>query len=390
MSHHPSGHTPSLIATTEAFHTCIEALRHVPSLAFDLEFDANLRRYGVTLGLIQIALPDDRSFLIDPLVKELDLALLWRLFEDPSIQKLVHSPGEDLRLLHSLGCFPQNVYDTEITARLLDYEHTSLTRMLEGKLNVTISGGQQRSNWLQRPLTHEQIIYAAADALHLHALKRILDEEAAARGLTAFVEDEQAALARARYDKAPRTTFLKPLDERNFSPHQQHILQALLSQRDAWAREANRPLFKVADDSALRAMVEAGRTPRTENAKAALVAPYNSDDYAGVLVETYETAAREADARRLSHGAAQRPRMTREQRQAREQGARDRTEKFPPVQAALAQEYGTFAARYLLSNTTVESITKGETSLTRMDRPYRRRVILEKAAALGIDLSLYD
>lgn len=382
--------SPHLVTTTGALDACASELSASPSFAFDLEFDANLRRYGVTLGLIQIALPDHRSFLIDPLVKELDLAILWQIFEEPRIQKLVHSPGEDLRLLHSLGCFPQNVYDTEITARLLDYEHTSLSKMLEAKLGVTLGGGQQRSNWLQRPLTNEQIEYAAADALHLHALKSILDKEAEARSLTSFVEDEQAALSRARYGKAPRNTLLKPNDQRSYSVHQQYILEALLKWRDAWAREVNRPTFKVVDEAALRAMVEAQRVPGPETAKAALVAPYNGDSHVDALIETYETALHEAEAQRLSHGPAPRPRMSREQRQAREQGARDRTEKFAPVQAALAQEYGTFAARFLVSNTMVESITKGDTSLSGLDRPYRRRVILEKAAALGIDLSRYD
>ena len=390
MSRPSSAFAPQLISTPGALASAILEISPQPSFAFDLEFDANLRRYGVTLGLIQIALPDDRSFLIDPLAKDLDLAPLWRVFEEPSVQKLVHSPGEDLRLLHSLGCFPINLYDTEITARLLDYEHTSLTRMLEAKLGVTLGGGQQRSNWLQRPLTQEQVIYAAADALHLHALKKILEEEAAARGLAAFVADEQAALSRARYEKAPRATFLKPADERNLSLHQQHILQALLAKRDAWAREANRPLFKVADEAALRAMAETGHIPKPDTAKAALVAPFNTEAYAGELVDTYENALREANARGLSDGPAPRPRMSREERQRREQGARDRTEKFAPVQAALAQEYGNFAARYLLSNTMVESITKGDTSLRSLDKPYRRAVILKKAASLRIDLSRYD
>ena len=172
---------PELVATPSRLDACIQALRASPSLAFDLEFDSNLRGYGVTLGLIQIALPDNRCYLIDPLA-DLDLAPLWAVMEDASIQKLVHSPGEDLRLLHSLKCYPANLYDTEIAARLLDYERTSLTVMLETKLGVTLGGGQQRSNWLQRPLTHEQIVYAAADALHLHALQKVLDEEAARRG----------------------------------------------------------------------------------------------------------------------------------------------------------------------------------------------------------------
>lgn len=384
-----SSAVPQLIATASTLMSCVEILSATPSLAFDLEFDSNLRGYGVTLGLIQIAMPDDRCYLIDPLA-DLDLATVWSVLEEPTIQKLVHSPGEDLRLLHSLGCFPTNVYDTEITARLLNYEHTSLSKMLEAKLGVTLGGGQQRSNWLQRPLTREQIDYAAADALHLHALKKLLDEEAETRGLTDFVTDEQAALSRARYNTAPRTTFLKPIDQRTFSLHQQHILQALLAQRDAWAREANRPLFKVADDAALRTIVEASRTPRSETAAAALVAPFNNEHYSGALIEVYEAAVREADVRRLPHGAAPRPRMSREERQAREQGARDRTEKFAPVQAALAAEYGMFAARYLLSNTMVETITKGDATLTSLDRPYRRGVILEKADALGIDMSTYS
>lgn len=383
-----SAATPQVIATPAALAACVEALNASPSLAFDLEFDSNLRGYGVTLGLIQIALPDDRCYLIDPLAG-LDLAPLWAVLEDASIQKLVYSPGEDLRLLHSLKCLPADVYDTEITARLLDYEHTSLSKMLEAKLGVILGGGQQRSNWLQRPLTSEQIVYAAADALHLHALKMILDDEAAAHGLSDFVVDEQAALSRARYNIQPRTTFLKPIDERTFSPWQQHVLQALLAQRDAWAREANKPLFKVADDAALRAMVEVARILSDDTVRAALIGPFQSAKYVDALTGCYEEAAREADARGLSHGPAPRPRMSREARMAREQGARDRTEKFAPVQAALAAEYGTFAARYLLSNTMVETITKGEATLTTLDRPYRRRVILEKAEKLGIDLSPY-
>ena len=120
--------------------------------------------------------------------------------------------------------------------------------MLEEKLGVVLSGGQQRSNWLARPLTAAQQVYAAADALHLFDLKAVLDAELRERELWDFAQDEQSFLSAQRFLRPDRDTFLKSADEHHFSPWQQHVLNALLATRDAIAQQRARPTFHIADE----------------------------------------------------------------------------------------------------------------------------------------------
>ncbi len=371
-----------LIDTPAALKRALAQLESQPSLAFDLEFDSNFRRYGVSLCLIQVSTPQQDSFLIDPLAG-LDLAPLYTgVFENEGILKLVHSPGEDLRLLHSLGCFPRPLWDTEITARLLNYEQTSLSAMLESKLGVVLSGKQQRSNWFQRPLTDEQLRYAAADAAHLHALKAVLDAEAAAKGRTALVEAEQAALSGQRFEPAPRSSFLKPADERNLSPWSRYVLNAVLGARDAIARARNRPAFQIADDKPLRELVLDGIGTPGDVLRRSLAGPFRTDRHVAQLVDAYTDAVREAGSQNLSQA-----RPPREKVPARVRIDRDRL--FTPVQNVLAERYGLFTARFLLSNGAVGDVLEGRRTLSTLGSGLRRDIITGIAQELGLDVARY-
>jgi len=380
----PRPATPPLIQTPAALDAALATLRAVPSLAFDLEFDANLRGYGLSLGLIQLATPDGEAILIDPLAG-LDLRPLWDVMEDRGILKLVHSPGEDLRLLHGLGVFPALLFDTEIPARLLNYERSSLSAMLEAKLGVELSGAQQRSNWMARPLSRAQLDYAAADALHLHDLKAALDAECADRGIGWVVESEQAALSAWRCDTTPRTDFLKSADLRHLSPHAQHILQTLMRHRDETARAENVPPFRIADEGWLRALA-------TDPAAPAVVRPdaASTRKWVATFKDVRQEAADEADRLELSTALPPRVRPTREERQAQARADRDKHQLFAPIQARLAEEWGTFAARYLLSNGQVGDILRGETTLRGSGREARREILHRIAADLGLSLEAYD
>ncbi len=371
-----------LIDTPPALNAALEVLRRQPSIAFDLEFDSNYRRYGTTLCLIQISTAGGENFIIDPLVK-LDLRPLWQIFEDPKILKLVHSPGEDLRILHGLGCFPAPLWDNETTARVLDYEKTSLSALLEEKLGVVLSGTQQRSNWLQRPLTAAQLSYAAADAAHLHELKAVLDTEAEAKGLMPLVISEQEFLAQKRIEAPDENVFLKPADVRGLSPWQQHLLHALLAERDALAKARNRPAFQVADAALLRTLVadEEGISPESAIYKS-LQKPYNTAEYSTRLLEAYANALREAEAQKLS-----RSKPRRERHEPHVQADKDAL--FAPVQVALAGKFGTHAARFLLSNGAVTDLLHHRKTLSTLGSVARKEAILEAAEKLGLDMSGY-
>jgi ribonuclease D len=377
----------SYIENQAALDACVTRLGAAEELAFDLEFDSHSFAYGVNLALIQIADPAG-CFLIDPLA-DLDLKGLFAVFEDPAVRKLAHSSGEDLRLLHSLGCVPENVYDTEVAARLLNYEATSLASMLAAKLGIQLDKKQQRSNWLKRPLTPEQLHYAALDVQYLHALKAALEPELQAAGLLEFTNDEQAALSRIVYKAEERSSFLKPADSYQLSPYDQFVLDGLLRFRDELAREMNRPAFQIIDEQLLRTLTAGQIDPEDVPFEKGIHGRLRNAGFGRKVRARYERLLAAADNDELSRELPERRRLTREAHAARQQAEADRKDKFAPVQEALAARYGTFAARMLLSNTLVGEILRGAANFDELQRPYRTQVIRRTAQELGIDLTPY-
>ncbi len=360
----------------------LQSLRTQPSLAFDLEFDSHRNAYGVNLCLVQVA-SSDVCYIIDPLT-ELDMRALWDVFEDASIRKIVHSPGEDLRLLHSLGCFPKNVFDTEVVAKLLNYEQTSLSAMLDAKLGYSLNKAQQRSNWLRRPLSKEQIAYAAEDVTGLHALREILVEEAEAAGLTPFVDEEQEALSTTIHQSERRDFFLKPGDVMNLSPYDQQVLNALFCFRDELARKLNRPAFQVMDESLIRALAGGELSADDLPYEKGVYGGYRNPRFAQQLAERLESI--HADAAPLSRQRP--PRERTDGRASRAQQDAERAAVFAPIQQELARRFGEHAARFMLSNGVVSEILKGNMNIGKLKR-YRQGLIQEIAAEKGIDLQRY-
>ena len=181
------------ITDNAALEQCVSQLNAAESFSIDLEFDKNHYRYGFNLCLMQI-LCDGQCYLIDPLSKGLDIALVFPPIENPEIIKVVYTFGEDLRLLHNLGCSPKNIFDLSIAASLLDYQQASLSNILNTVLGIEVGKSAQKSNWFLRPLTDRQMQYAAEDVLHLPALKKALDQLAETRGVMPWIKEENAVV----------------------------------------------------------------------------------------------------------------------------------------------------------------------------------------------------
>ena len=383
---HPAGQKPvHYIDQPEDMLRCVQDLAAQESIAFDLEFDNNLRSYGVTLCLIQVATPV-ACYVIDPFAA-IDLSSLYALFEDERIQKIVHAPGEDLRLLHSLSCYPKNLFDTEVPAKLLNYEQTSLSVMLQEKLGHTMSKQQQKSNWLQRPLTDLQIQYAADDVAYLHALRAILIDEAAQKGLMPFVEDDQAAMSTTIYKQEAKESFLKPADFYTLSPREQYVLNALYLFRDGVAREINKPAFQVMDDEFVRDLAADRAAPRKLLTAVGVHRKLKNDGAVSQLNATLKKARDEAA--HLSDQLPPRERLSNEQYAAKEKAARDKARIFTPIQQALAARFGTYAARFMFSNSAVSDLLTSKVRVGEM-KPYRRDLLRDIAKELKIDLRDYE
>ena len=103
---------------------------------------------------------------------------LIRVLGDESVLKIFHFARFDLAaLFYHLGVMPRPVYCTKIASRLSRAytDRHGLKDLVGELLRVDLSKQQQSSDWGAETLSPAQLDYAAADVLHLHALKEKLD-----------------------------------------------------------------------------------------------------------------------------------------------------------------------------------------------------------------------
>ena len=123
---------------------------------------------------------------------------LVKLLNDPKRIKLFHYARFDLAVLsNAFGVMPGPVYCTKIASRIARTytDKHGLKDLVKELLGQDISKQQQSSDWGADTLSDAQIAYAAADVLHLHALKDRLD--------TMLVREGRAELAKSCFGFLP-------------------------------------------------------------------------------------------------------------------------------------------------------------------------------------------
>ncbi len=163
------------------------------ALALDTEF-VRERTYYPRLCLIQAAAADDVA-LIDALAIA-DGGALAPLLTDPTRPKLLHAARQDIEALLPVTGIPlAPVFDTQQAAALLGFPaqvgYAELVRQL---LGIELAKGHARTDWARRPLSAEQLAYAADDVRHLPALAAALEERLEAAGRRGWLDQESAAL----------------------------------------------------------------------------------------------------------------------------------------------------------------------------------------------------
>jgi ribonuclease D len=116
---------------------------------------------------------------------------LQRLLADAGVIKLFHFARFDIAALkHAFGVTARPVYCTKTASRLVRTftDRHGLKDLCKDLLGVELKKEQQSSDWGAAELTQEQLRYAAADVVHLHALRAKLDEMLAREGRTALAQ----------------------------------------------------------------------------------------------------------------------------------------------------------------------------------------------------------
>ncbi len=228
-----------------------QQLRREPWIALDTEF-VRERTYYARLCLIQIATAD-QLFCVDPLALD-DLAALLDVVYDPKIVKVLHSARQDLEVFYDLrGAVPAPVFDTQIAAALLGFDdQIGYAALVEQLIGLRLDKLHTRTDWSTRPLTQEQLVYAADDVRHLPAIYHQLTAKLNELQRSNWVSEECRRLTDpALYANDPDNAYKRIKKGRSLIPANQQVLRALASWRERTAQTRNLPRSWVLRDAIL-------------------------------------------------------------------------------------------------------------------------------------------
>lgn len=247
-------------------------------IALDTEFIRTDTFYPIP-GLYQVA-SGSAIFLIDPLPIE-DWQPLKDYLQNPETLKVVHACQEDLELIFAhLQIVPANVFDTQLANAYVSEDYSlSYARLVEQNLGVQLDKQQTRSDWLQRPLSDDQLLYAVADVVHLvkiyQQLQQALHDK---QRWTWFQEDMQQRCA--YQEPQPQLYYRQVRRAWQLNPQQLTTLQKLCEWRERIARKLDKPRNRVVWDEHLFAFAQVRQLSESTLNKylpAAVVRRYGQD-----------------------------------------------------------------------------------------------------------------
>ena len=374
------------IADNKELEHCITSLNNCTEIAIDLEFDKNRYRYGFNLCLMQIYTGKE-CFLIDPLSRDLEIEKVFPVLEDPEIQKVVFAFGEDLRLLHSIGCFPKNIYDLDVVTSLLNYAPASLTSFLKEIAGIEVGKSSQQSNWFKRPLSERQLHYAAEDVIYLFHLKEVLLKQAHEAGITNWIAEENSMFDDLDFSDQEHNMVLKQKDKKDLSMFEWFVFSRLMEFIDGKAKKLNKPAYFIIDKNFL---YDISREPSAIDGWENVNGIYKSlrnENFINELKAELVASIAEAETLGLSRTDRADQPLSREEYLALRDEQRKigmiKNQIFIPIQQRLEEDFGRNVKSYILSNRQMKEIITGECRIP----DYKKELFRKYAEELQLDIS---
>lgn len=234
-------------------------LRGRERLALDTEFVGE-DRFLPRLELIQVAAVDLCAVIDVPAVGALDSFL--ELLGDLRIEKVFHAGRQDLDIFYAqAGQVPAPVFDTQVAAAMVGYgTQVAYAQLVQRVLGKRLEKSHTLSNWSQRPLTREQIVYALEDVQFLLPVYDHLRQRLESFGRLEWAKEEFARLTVKPSEGAgdPRNRYQRIRGWDNLKPRSAAVLRELVAWREEEARRRNLPRGRVIRDEIL---LELARRP---------------------------------------------------------------------------------------------------------------------------------
>lgn len=178
-------------------------------VAVDTEF-LREKTYFPRLCLIQVNAGGSIA-AIDPILIE-DLSPLAAIFEDPDVVKVFHACSQDLEVLwDGMGCVCRNVFDTQVAAAFLGLrQQIGYGPLVDAYCGVSLPKAEALTDWSQRPLDPEQLVYAEDDVRYLPQIYETMCNKLVDSDRLSWVLPEMdEASDPLRFRKDPRDAYLR-------------------------------------------------------------------------------------------------------------------------------------------------------------------------------------
>lgn len=231
---------------------------------FDTEFHRE-RSYFPHLALLQVAWADGVA-LIDPY--RVDLAPLAKVLVGDGLA-ITHAGDQDLEVLErECGYVPSRLFDTQLAAGFLGWSSPSLQSLVESVLGRQLTKGDRLTDWTVRPLTDDQLTYAAGDVIHLLDLHEELTGRLVSAGRLGWAEQECELVRSADHGpREPERAWWRMKDARSLRGQSRGVAQAVAAWRERRAAEIDKPVRFVLSDLAMSSIAHRPPADRGELGK---------------------------------------------------------------------------------------------------------------------------
>ncbi len=229
------------VDTPETLDQLCQKIAQEPWVALDTEF-LREKTYYPKFCLLQIATLEWVA-CVDPIA----LPSLEKLFEvlyRQDIVKVLHSCQQDIEIFYQLtGKIPEPIFDTQLAAPVLGIQDNPGYAMLVSSfLNINLDKAHTRTDWSIRPLTEEQLQYAADDVIYLGQIYQIMLKKLSDLGRSDWLQDDFAKLLNQDlYELPPEKAWLKVRGKNKLTGKQLSVLQALAVWREKTAKQEDKP-----------------------------------------------------------------------------------------------------------------------------------------------------
>ncbi len=222
-------------------------------VAFDLEANG-MHAYPEHICLLQFGTVEDQFIVYPEALGNADE--LRAFFQNEKIEKIFHSCDYDIRSLHrDYNVVVQNMFDTSVGAQFLGAPQLGLANVLNRFHNFKIEKNTkiQKMDWGKRPLSEEELKYAADDVFHLIDLRNLLVKNLKKLNRLSWAKEEIDRLSKVRFGEngSMEDSFLRIKGFRVLQPNQLSILRELSIFREKLALKKNSPPYKIISNKTL-------------------------------------------------------------------------------------------------------------------------------------------